>query len=268
MTIQLPLILEAQQLQEQRDSSGLLIVDLSSPQNYRQGHVPGAVHVSPQELVAGTPPAPGKLPGIPQLTHLFSRLGLTPETHVVAYDDEGGGWAGRFIWTLDVIGHRHYSYLNGGIWAWRAAGLPQSTELHSPSPTGVSIKINPDPMLDKEEIIARLGDKNFVVWDARGREEYLGLRQTAQKNGHIPGAIHCEWTELMDRDRDLRIRADAEDYLRNKGFNEKQNIVTHCQTHHRSGFTYLIGKSLGWNIKAYPGSWSEWGNSPDTPVEH
>jgi thiosulfate/3-mercaptopyruvate sulfurtransferase len=267
MSIKLPLIVEPETLSQRLSQSSLLIVDLSNPQNYAEGHVPGAVHVLPQELVAGTPPAPGKLPSVERLNHLFSRLGLTADTHVVVYDDEGGGWAGRFIWTLDVIGHQHYSYLNGGLWAWRGAGLPLSQEQPQPTPTQVSVTINPTPIMDKTQILEQLGKDNFMVWDARGREEYLGLRQSAQKNGHIPGAIHCEWTELMDRNNNLKIRADALTYLRDKGFNDKQTIVTHCQTHHRSGFTYLVGKTLGYNIKAYPGSWSEWGSSPDTPVE-
>ncbi|UYM17926.1 sulfurtransferase [Endozoicomonas euniceicola] len=68
--------------------------------------------------MAGTPPATGKLPPVKQLEDLFSRLGYTGNEHIVVYDDEGGGWAGRFIWTLDVIGHKNYSYLNGGIHAW------------------------------------------------------------------------------------------------------------------------------------------------------
>lgn len=266
-TVDLPLIVEPKALLNVLDTPNLLIVDLCSEQNYADGHVPGAVHVSPRELVAGTPPAPGKLPDKERLNQLFSRLGLSPDTHVVAYDDEGGGWAGRFLWTLDVIGHEHYSYLNGGIWAWRGSNGPLQTESNEPTPCSVSVEIHSEPMADLEEITTHLGDPNFVVWDARGADEYHGTKITAQKNGHIPGAIHCEWTELMDRDADLRIRGDAQDYLASKGITADKNIVTHCQTHHRSGLTYLVGRMLGFNIRAYPGSWSEWGNNPTTPVE-
>lgn len=263
----LPLIIEPEQLIRELDRDNLLVVDLCSEENYRRGHLPGAVHVSPRELVDGTPPAPGKLPGKERLEALFSRLGLSENTHVVAYDDEGGGWAGRLVWTLDVIGHPRYSYLNGGLWAWQAAGGPLSTEVAQPTPTQVNIEIHPEAVMDKEAIQQHLADPDFAVWDARGRDEYEGRKTTAQKNGHIPGAVHCEWTELMDRDAELRIRRDAREYLEKKGLGPDKTIVTHCHSHHRSGLTYLVGKSLGFNIKAYPGSWGEWGNDPETPVE-
>ena len=77
----------------------LLIIDLCQPRNWRQLHLPGAVHCDVHELVRGTPPAPGKLPLLPQLEALFARIGYAPHKHIVVYDDEGGGWAGRFIGT-------------------------------------------------------------------------------------------------------------------------------------------------------------------------
>lgn len=119
----LPLIVEPQAFADfiqslpldSNSSRDILILDLGSEQNYVAGHVPGAVHVSSKALILGQPPAPGRLPTQEQLNQLFSSLGLTPETHVVVYDDEGGAWAGRMIWTLDVIGHKAYSYINGGL---------------------------------------------------------------------------------------------------------------------------------------------------------
>lgn len=264
---ELPLIIEADDLKPILGQSRLLIVDLCSPERFAEGHIPGAVHVLPRELVKGTPPAPGDLPDIAQLESLFGRLGLEEDTHVVAYDDEGGGWAGRFIWTLDVIGHRRASYLNGGIWAWIASDGPLTTEPGSRAPLHRSLSLDSSVIARKEDILQQLGNTSFAIWDARGLQEFNGSRNTAHRNGHIPGAIHCEWTELMDRDAELRIRRDARDYLQGKGLTADQQIVTHCHSHHRSGLTYLVGKSLGFNIKAYPGSWAEWGNDPATPVE-
>lgn len=244
----------------------LLVLDLCAEQTYRQGHIDGAVHVPPQKIVCGLPPTPGKIASKAQLDKLFSFLGLTPDTHVVVYDDEGGGWAGRMIWTLDAIGHKHYSYLNGGLHAWLASGQGVTQEIPVVTPSQVSVKIDPKVVIELPDILGEMDRADFVVWDARSPAEYRGERLTALKNGHIPGAINCEWTQLMDPHQALRIRSDARDYLAALGFTPEKRIVTHCQSHHRSGFTYLVGKALGLNIRAYHGSWAEWGNHPTTPV--
>ncbi|GAB1255930.1 hypothetical protein NBRC116494_04320 [Aurantivibrio plasticivorans] len=265
---QLSLIIEPEDLQSiASQSDNLIIVDLCSEPNYMSGHIPGAIHVSPAEIVLGVPPAPGKLPEVERLNSVMTRIGLTPDSHVIAYDDEGGGWAGRFIWTLDVIGHAHSSYLNGGLTAWKQAGLELTTDIPKPAPQPNSVTIHHEPILNKDEILTALAQPNFMVWDARSADEYSGQRQTAQRNGHIPKAVHCEWTELMDQNAGLRIRKDVAAYIEAKGITADKLIATHCHSHHRSGLTYLVGKSLGLNIKAYPGSWSEWGNDPLTPVE-
>jgi thiosulfate/3-mercaptopyruvate sulfurtransferase len=261
----LPLIVEPEELVPHLDD--VMIIDLSSEATYVQAHLPGALHVSPAELVSGQRPAVGKLPDITQLEDLFGNIGYAANRHIVVYDDEGGGWAGRMLWTLDVIGHVGASYLNGGIHASLAADLPISREIHRPTPTDIELTINHDFIATKDEILASLEDQSLLIWDARGPDEYIGAKVVAQRGGRIPGAINFEWTRAMDPNRQLRIRTDIAAQLAAVGIDGTKPIATHCQTHHRSGFTYLVGKSLGFDIKAYDGSWSEWGNDPDTPIE-
>ncbi len=267
-SLRLPRLLEPAQLEPLLGDERLLIVDLCSDALYPRAHIPGAVHVSPGELMSGEPPAAGRLPPIQRLNAMFSRLGLTPDTQVIAYDDEGGGWAGRLIWTLDVIGHTRWSYLNGGMVAWRAEGHPLTSATPARQSTDVHVRLNPEPIAEAEDILARLGTDGFAVWDARSRDEYEGAQVFARKGGHIPGAIHCEWTELMDRTRNLRIRADVAEILAGLGLTPDKAIATHCQSHHRSAFTYLVARLLGYpRIRGYHGSWSDWGNRTDTPTE-
>ncbi len=266
----LPLLLEPSELQARLGDAGLLIVDLGKESVYQQAHVPGAIHLNVKQLASGQQPAPGKLAAVEQLSAVLSVLGLTPDTHVVAYDDEGGAAAGRFIWTLDVIGHRHYSFLNGGIHAWLAAGLPAESRPNTATPSSYEARINEGASADLGYVLSHHRDTDHVIWDARSAEEYKGSLVRAQRSGHIPGAVNYEWTRALDRADALRLRplAEVKAELAALGISADKTVITHCQTHHRSGFTYLLGKILGFEkMKAYAGSWSEWGNLPDTPIE-
>ena len=265
-----PLIIEPDQLEPILDDDNLLIIDLCQPSVYDKIHIPGAVHVAPAELVAGTPPATGKLPAMSKLEQLFSRIGYTRQKYIVAYDDEGGGWAGRFLWTLDVIGHHNYSLLNGGLHAWINEGHPVQAQSVVPEPTDcASLSIDNSVIASLDEVTAQLSDDNSIIWDARSAEEFHGLRGGALRSGHIPGAVNLDWLEVMDTNSNYRLF--PLDLLRQKlqslGITQDKKIITHCHTHHRSGLTYIIGKALGLNIRAYDGSWSEWGNLDDTPIE-
>ncbi len=261
----LPLVLEPAELNQHLDE--VVVIDLCREENYLRAHVPGAIHVHPGQLIRGEKPAVGKLPTLEQLEDLFGNIGYSPEQHIVVYDDEGGGWAGRMIWTLDVIGHKHYSYLNGGIHAWLAEQMPISQEVVRVLPTTPEIHISDEFIASKEEVLASLENHSACIWDARGPDEHSGQKVVAARGGRIPGAINFEWTRGMDPDRALRIRENLKELLSAVGIDGSQPLITHCQTHHRSGFTYLLGKTLGFDIKAYDGSWSEWGNDPDTPIE-
>ncbi|WP_106419822.1 sulfurtransferase [Salinicola tamaricis] len=269
---QLPLILEPDTLAAHLGEAHLLIVDVPlKAESYRDGHVPGACFLDHRRLLAGSGDVPNDVPSPEALSALFSALGLTPETHVVAYDDEGGGWAGRLLWTLELIGHPRYSYLNGGIHAWRADGHPVETTPSTPTPSDYQAEyLNPGVQIRREELLERLGSRDLAIWDARSDAEYRGLKGDNRKLGHLPGAVNFDWLEVMDSQRDLRLRDYAElvAELEARGITPDKEIVTHCQSHHRSGLTWLAARALGYDkVRAYPGSWKEWGNRDDTPVE-
>nr|WP_221189737.1 thiosulfate sulfurtransferase [Azomonas macrocytogenes] len=264
----MPLVIEPAALAERLDAPELILVDLTSAARYAEGHIPGARFVDPKQTQLGQPPAPGLLPSRENLEALFGALGHRPEAVYVVYDDEGGGWAGRFIWLLDVIGHRHYHYLNGGLHAWLAENRPLSQEVPPAVASSVPLTLHEQPTATREYLQTRLGAADLAIWDARSPQEYRGEKVLAARGGHVPGAINFEWTAGMDPARAMRIRTDIAQQLQSLGITPDKEIITHCQTHHRSGFTYLVAKALGYpRVKGYAGSWGEWGNMADTPIE-
>lgn len=264
----LPLVIEPADLAARLDAPELILVDLTSASRYAEGHIPGARFVDPKRTQLGQPPAPGLLPAKADLEALFGELGHRPDAVYVVYDDEGGGWAGRFIWLLDVIGHPHYHYVDGGLHAWLADGHATSGDTPTPAGGPLPLVLHDAPTATREYLQSRLGAADLAIWDARNPAEYAGTKVLAAKGGHIPGAVNFEWTAGMDPSRALRIRRDMPEILNRLGITPDKEVITHCQTHHRSGFTYLVAKALGYpRVKGYAGSWSEWGNHPDTPVE-
>lgn len=266
-----PMLLEPEQLQSHLDNPELLIVDLRSPEAYAQGHIPHAVNLAYADIIRAEPPVGGLLPDAARLSRVLSAIGLTPDKHVVAYDDEGGGRAGRLLWTLDALGHAHGSLLNGGIHAWVAEdrALEQSPVRPTPADYRAEFR-NPEVVADRDYIRARLGQADFLALDTRSPAEYQGRDVRAARGGHIPGAVNLNWLEAIDSGRALRFRADDElrALLEGLGVTPDKEIVTYCQTHHRSSHTYLVLKHLGYpRVRGYPGAWSDWGNAPDTPVE-
>lgn len=269
-----PLLLEPNQLEPLLGQADLRIIDLCKDTTYAQLHIPGAVHLPYHEItavhqpVAGRPPVAGLLPETGQLESLFSAVGIGPETHVVAYDDEGGGNACRLLWTLEAMGHRQYSLLNGGLISWANEGHPVSREPAWAAATRFTARTDPEPVANADYILERLHSPDLALWDARGDREFRGLARFATHAGHIPGAVNLDWLELMDRGANLRLKPQEElvSILDRLGITPDKQVVTYCQTHHRSSLAWFVLKYLGYQrIKGYPGSWSDWGNRDDTP---
>ena len=264
------LLIEAEDLVPYLGHEKLRIVDLSRNSVYEQLHLPHALQVKPSMLLRQDEDTSGLLPEHEALQDLIQYLNISPEHHVVAYDDEGGAWAGRLIWNLHCLGFENTSLLNGGIHAWLAAGFPTTSEVEPL--TSVSTLV---PVVEKnqyriqyDELLEKCQNQSVQLWDCRTTDEYTGLRLAARRGGHIPGALHFEWSTALNRENHLKLHPldRTRQRLEQLGFNLKEPVVVYCQSHHRSGLAYILGRLLGWKIQAYDGAWSEWGNRPDSPV--
>jgi thiosulfate/3-mercaptopyruvate sulfurtransferase len=189
---------------------------------------------------------------------------------VVAYDEEGGGKASRLLWTLDVIGHRRFSLLDGGWRAWSADGLAEEIRPVAPAASRYVAKAGEAGRAGQDYIMQRLGAADLVVVDSRTPQEFSGDDRRAERGGHIPGAVNFNWVNAMNPDRALRLRPKHAllEAFAALGVTPDKEVVAYCQTHRRSSHTYIVLKSLGFErVRGYPGSWSEWGNDPSTPIE-
>lgn len=246
-----------------------LLIQVTSHAVFAQAHIEGAALVEPAQLCCGIAPAVGRLPNISSLQQTLSRIGYRPERRVIAYDDEGGGWAGKLLWVMDAIGHADWAYLNGGLHAWAAAGgaLSSGTFAAATDLPLIQLAINSQPIAEITDVLTAINEPAQVILDVRSSDEYLGLRSGSARAGHIPGAVNLDWELLKDPSRHWRLRENLREDFATLGIDQSTHVITHCQTHHRSGLSYLVGRLLGIDIRAYHGSWAEWGNDPDLPIE-
>ena len=249
----------------------LQIVNLCGSNDFQDQRIPGSMHVDYSEIVDGRKPATGQVPSNERLQHLAQRLGLRDGLHVVAYDDEGGGHASRLAWTLYLLNHRRASVLNGGIHAWIHEGYPTTWNDTAPDTTDPApFAIDDRVLATHEYILSRLGAPDLALLDARTQEEYQGSRVLARRGGHIPGAVPLNWLDTIDGANQLRLKSDHEltAMLSKRDIAPNQEIVVYCQTHHRSAHSWMMLQHLGYpRVRGYAGSWSEWGNDEQTPIE-
>lgn len=270
--LNLGLLIDAEDLVPYLGHEKLRIIDLSRRSVYEQLHIPHAIHFKPNLLVRQDEQAMGLLPDQAGLEALIRHLNISPEHHVVVYDDEGGAWAGRLIWNLHCLGFERTSLLNGGIHAWLGAGLVTSSKVDPIIPVAQLVAVNlakkDQYQIEYAELLEKVNQNTVQVWDCRTEDEYTGLRLAARRGGHIPTARHFEWSTALNRENHLKLHPleRTQQRLEQLGFNLHEPVVVYCQSHHRSGLAYMLGRLLGWNIQAYDGAWSEWGNRLDSPI--
>jgi thiosulfate/3-mercaptopyruvate sulfurtransferase len=266
----LPFIVEGAELAE-RLGPDIIVADLSEYGAFTEAHIPGAVHLPYAAITASNPPVQGLMPSDRRLSEVFSAIGLTPERHVVAVDENGAAKAGRLIFTLHALGHGAVSLLNGGMGAWLADNLPtESGEGRQGEKSTYNAQLRPDNIADRDYILKHLSTPGFKVLDVRTPSEFNGRDARSERGGHIPGARQLEFSELLDRDNHMRLkpRDQIKAMLDERGITPKDEVVVHCQSHARSAHTYAALKALGYErVRGYPGAWSDWGNDPDTPIE-
>ena len=251
--------------------------DLADPAwgraRYLEGHLPGAVFADmDRDLSAPKIGTNGRhpLPGVERMAEVFGRLGIGPDSVVVAYDHASGLFAARLWWMLRYLGHAEAAVLDGGIGAWMQAGGP----LPPGEATRASRRFIPRPVagmaVGVAEVEAGLTSGADLLLDAREPVRWRGEREPIDPvAGRIPGARNHLWKRSLDADgrfrapEDLRERLDAVTIPR-----EGRRIVCYCGSGLSAAHNALALELAGiHDVAVYSGSWSEWCADPARPIE-
>lgn len=262
------LLVDSAWLEAHLNDANLRVVDMvSERKTYRQGHIPGAVYLSVDDVRAKVREGGYRLPTEAEAARLFGDLGIGPDTHVVIYDDSGDLDAARLFFTLDVYGHREVSLLDGGIQAWRRGKKAETAVVPSVARTDYHPARVGERVASAEWVRDRLNDPAVALLDARSPDEYRGKDVRARRGGHIPGAVNVEWQENLRPDGTFKPVAELRAMYAAKAVTPDKTVVTYCQTHHRAAHSYFVLRLLGYpRLVGYDRSWSEWGNRDDLPL--
>jgi thiosulfate/3-mercaptopyruvate sulfurtransferase len=267
---------------EQAAARGALIWDVRSQEDYRRGHIPGAVNIDDIALVLREPGTEDYLP-VARIVQILGEAGIDPAREIVLYGAKAHTSPYFGYVTLRYLGGSDARVYHGGMDDWKAAGKTIATDPVKLPPVSFRAQVNPDVILSTREVISRLGAPGIQIVDARTEKEFSGEDVRALRGGRIPGAVNIpyesNWVD-PDTPRKLQrrqvagkdgmsLKPEADLRALYARLDPQKETIVYCQSGVRASETATVLQSLGFrNVKVYDSSWLGYGNTFEAPAEN
>ena len=257
------MFISTQDLEKIYQDNSVLILDARSYKDYSAGHIPGSVSLDLFSFHWADTSQKGLVSFGEHMRKILSYAGVDENKKTIFYDNTSGMLAARGVWMCLYFSHPDVQLLDGGLSKWTGENLPTATESTIYKPSNLTTQIDPSIIIGFEELNENIGKVTII--DARSPDEFDGTTPRAARGGHIPTAKNIDWNNNLDGSGKLKPDEELESLYQ---MNKDAPIVTYCQGAYRAANSYLSLKKIGFkNVKVYLGSWGEWGNNLDLPIE-
>jgi thiosulfate/3-mercaptopyruvate sulfurtransferase len=271
-------VAQADWLEQNIDNPKVRIIEVSTePGLYERGHIKNAVKIVWHTDLVDT--VNRDIASARNFQKLAQKIGISEDTTIVLYGDKNNWFAAWGAWVFNIYGAKDVRILDGGRVKWEKDGRALTTAVPTFKAgnftTRVADKSIRATLLQDVLPVAKKRVKADLI-DIRGADEFSGkifaapgFQELAVRAGHIPGAINVPWGQNVNADGTFKTVAELKKLYSDKGVDGKQNIITYCRIGERSSLTwFVLSEILGYNVKNYDGSWTEYGNSVGVPINN